>query len=131
MGVIENAKEIASLVRDLGNMDLYRKIIDLESEIVELTTDNMDLQKEVGKLQEKLALKGKMTFRKPFYYMENDETPYCPKCWEADRKTIHLLGPTKVIAGPRYDCPECKQHFIWPPAPVKPYSPPRKKPQHI
>ena len=29
MGAIDNVKEVARLVKDLGNMELYRQILDL------------------------------------------------------------------------------------------------------
>jgi len=114
MGIIENIKDIGNLVQKMGNMDLYRKIIELEGEVVGLTRENLEMEKKIEELNTLLETKKAMTFRPPFYFQEGDSQPFCPKCWEADRKAIHLDGPSDVLAGPRYDCPNCKNHFIYP-----------------
>jgi len=40
MGIIDNAKELADLLKAAGNTELYRKIVELEGEIIELTRQN-------------------------------------------------------------------------------------------
>ena len=34
MGIIDNAKEVADLIKKIGDVDLYKKIVDLQSQIV-------------------------------------------------------------------------------------------------
>ena len=36
MSIIDNVKEIANLVQKLGDMELNRKIVELEGEIIEI-----------------------------------------------------------------------------------------------
>ena len=112
LGIIDNAKELADLIKKVGDVELYRKIVELEGEIIELTRQTRAQQEEIERLKSLLATKEKMVFRKPFYFLDGDPHPYCPKCWEVDKITVHLDGPAEVIAGPRYDCPNCKTHFI-------------------
>ena len=114
MGIIENVKEVADLVKKAGNIDLYRKIIELEGEIIELTHQKRSLGGQMEELKRLLNTKQQMVFNKPFYYQGDDPHPYCPKCWESDKEAIHLDGPQEMMAGPRYDCPNCKNHFIHP-----------------
>ena len=90
MGIIANAKEVADLVKNLGNTELYRKIVELEGEIIELTRQNRQLEEKVQDQQRLLDLKGKMKWEKPVYRMEGEDDPYCQQCWEASQKTIHL-----------------------------------------
>ena len=103
MSLIENFKEVADLVKKMGEMDLHRKIIDLQDEIVKLSRENRTLK-------EQLELKGKMIFKRNCYWVEGDDVPYCPRCWEDKAKTIHLrrdlvdTGDEKVL---KYDCPRC------------------------
>lgn len=104
MSILSDTKELVKLIQQLGNVDLYQKIVNLQSEILELTEENRNLK-------ERLQKKEKMVFRKPFWYREGDETPHCPKCWEAEEKTIHLIGPSDSDIGPSYECPHCKQFF--------------------
>jgi thymidine phosphorylase len=112
MGIIENAKEVADLVKRIGDIDLYRKIIELEGEIIELTRQNRNQQEEIEELKKLVNKKQDMKFVKPFYYIDGDHQPFCPKCWEVNALSVHLTGPVYVTSGPRYDCPNCKSFFI-------------------
>ena len=114
MGVVENAKEIADFVQKLGNIELYRKIVELEGQILDLTREKRDLEQRVEELGALLATKHEIRFSPPFYYADGDPTPFCPRCWEADKKAIHLEGPHHVMAGPRWDCHECKRYYVHP-----------------
>ncbi len=126
MGLIDNLKDVADLVRKAGDTELYRRITALEGEVIDLTRANRHLELENEDLKGKLAVRAAMTFKPPFWYVEGDDVPYCPQCWEADAKQVHLQGPDEVGAGMRFDCPNCKQMFITDrrdPSPVQRYHP--------
>ncbi len=112
MSLIDNLKDVAEVVRKAGNIDLYRRITALEGEVIDVTRENRHLQLENEELKTKLSLRALMVFRSPFWYSEGDDVPNCPRCWESDQKAIHLQGPFRVVAGNRFDCPECKECFI-------------------
>ena len=57
MGIVDNLKEAAKLARDIGNMDLYRQILDLHGEALELGQQNMTLNARVVELEENLRIK--------------------------------------------------------------------------
>jgi len=48
----------------------------------------------------------------PFYYKDDDEQPFCPLCWEDEKKRIHLDGPHD-IPGEKvfYRCLKCGNNF--------------------
>lgn len=112
MSIISDAKEIADLIKKLGDVELYRKIVELEGQIIELTQQNRLLQGQIEELEKALELKEKMRWKKPFYFMEGDSDPYCPQCWEADGLAIHLKDIGRVHAGHRWDCPKCNTMII-------------------
>lgn len=66
MGTIENAKEIADLAKKIGDADLYRKIVEREGEVIDLTRDKRTPENHNEDLKEKLALVPEMTFRELF-----------------------------------------------------------------
>ena len=107
MSVISNAKEIADLIKKLGDVELYRKIIELEGEIIELTREKHILDERVQELSNTLKTKENMTFRQPFYYQEGDNVPFCPRCWEADNTAVHVVNGGHFHAGTRHTCPSC------------------------
>ena len=51
MGIIDSAKEIADLIKQVGDMELYRKIVELEGEIIELTRKARGYEEEIEKLK--------------------------------------------------------------------------------
>lgn len=112
MNVISEIKEIINLVQAIGNRDLHRKIVDLETEIIEIMRENRTLK-------ESLNVSKNLSYRKPFYYLQDDPVPYCPCCWEEKRLPIHLK---EVYCHPdssyRYDCPSCKEMYTY----SRPYS---------
>jgi len=114
MGAIDNVKEVAKLVKELGNMELYRQILDLQGEIMELTQANRELRENMQKLEDKLSQVEKMTFRSPFYYTEGDDVPYCQRCWEVHKKAVHFPTPVPTNSGPMYTCPECNFRIYHP-----------------
>ena len=63
MSVIDQAKEIAGLIKKIGDIELYRKIIELEGEIIELTRSKHELEDTKSNLEKQLALKKKHEFR--------------------------------------------------------------------
>jgi len=69
MGAIDNVKEVAKLVKKLGNMELYQQILDLQGEIMDLTQANRELRENVQKLEDKLSQVKTMNFNSPFYLL--------------------------------------------------------------
>lgn len=112
MGIVDDAKTVADLVKKLGNIDLYEKIIDLRGQIIKISRDKLTLQQKVQELEEQLQLKKKMAFKEPFYYQEGDRTPFCPRCFEKDHHPVHAIFIFSNDMNTRWDCPECKQIYL-------------------
>ncbi|OGV32558.1 MAG: hypothetical protein A2020_14760 [Lentisphaerae bacterium GWF2_45_14] len=108
MSIIDNAREIADLVKKLDNVELYRRIAKLEEEIIDLSRAKREADCEVQKLREQIEKRQKLEFRAPYYFAPGDTQPYCPKCWEAENISVHLQGPTLFNGRPQYQCPNCK-----------------------
>jgi len=108
MSIISNAKEIADLIQKLGNQELYRKILALQGEIINLTGENHTLKEENQELKRSLKLSKEMTFKQPFYYAEGDQVPFCPKCWEVNKLAVHLMTGTRLADSTIHYCPHCK-----------------------
>jgi hypothetical protein len=111
MSIINTAKEIVDLVRKIENVDLLHKVVDLQGEIVELASQKLELEEENKELNKSLCLKAKMVWRKPFYYCDGDNDPYCPHCWESDKAAIHLKEIFRNTHSDRWDCPKCKEMY--------------------
>ncbi len=112
MGVIENAKEIADLVKKMGDIELYRKIVALEGEVLDLTREKRDLEQKVEELGRALVFTKTSKFREPFYFADGDNTPHCAPCWEQKHQPVHLVKRWSEHGQTRYDCPICKNTCV-------------------
>jgi len=104
MSILKNVKEIVDLVQKIDDVELYRKIVELEGEIVELTRQNRIYEQEIDQLKARLEVSKRMEFRKPFYFQEGDHVPFCPHCWEHEKKAFHLTEGRKGV----WQCQHCK-----------------------
>jgi hypothetical protein len=112
MGVLDNVKEVADLVKKMGDIDLYRKIVHAEGEVMELTRQLRSAEERVRELEGTLLFKDKLAFKAPYYFAEGDIVPYCPRCWEGDKRAIHLVLIFTNTERTRYDCPQCDKSVV-------------------
>jgi len=109
MSILDDVKSVASTVQEINNLDLYKRVLDLNKGILDLVEENRELRAENEALKEKLNIQGKMIFSPPpFYYQEGDTTPYCPACWEGNRKAIHVVLANDTGEYIIWTCPACK-----------------------
>ena len=114
MGIVDNMKEVADLVKKLGDIDLNRKIVNLEGEVLDLTRAKRQADQRIEELEGQLVLKAKMTHKAPFYFQEGDPTPFCPACYENQVKAIHVVVKTEGSLSTQWECPGCKSTYMVP-----------------
>lgn len=63
---------------------------------------------ELRKVQD--ALKKKPVFQRKVYFLEGEDVPCCPHCYDKDAKLIHLSGPFDLHAneGKSWSCTNCR-----------------------
>lgn len=106
MGIIDNAKDVVKIVQQIDNVELYRKILDLHSEIMELVEKNTELKSQVKDLTEKLEFHGTLEHRDGAYWKTDGTGPFCMRCWGKE-KALRPMNGTDV-----YDCPVCGYDHI-------------------
>ena len=47
MGIIDNVKETVTLIQKIDNIDLYRKVLDLQSEVMAVVEENTELKRRL------------------------------------------------------------------------------------
>lgn len=111
MSILENAKQVAKAVEEIHNLELYQRVLNLHSDIIELVEENNRLRGENQELNRKLELRGKMNFREPFYLQDGDATPYCASCWETKTQAIHVVKDMEDNGETDWHCPACKNSY--------------------
>jgi len=113
MGIIENFKDVLKLADAANNLDLYKKLAELQTSVLGLQEENRELKDRVGHLSEKLSLKEKMHFTPPFYYQEGDKNPFCSACFDGkDHLAIRVVFFHDTETQTRWDCPVCKYMYL-------------------
>ena len=135
MGIIDNLKDAAKLAKGLGNMDLYKQILDLQGEALEMQEQLNQKTKRITELEEALAVKENLVFVEPAYYeMDKDgkpiEVPYCQTCFEGEGRAIHLVYSTMAESDDGehevWVCHKCDKLFrLFRDKPTRKYIPPR------
>ena len=46
MSIIDNIKSITTTIRQIDNIELYRRILDLQAEIINVVSENQELRQE-------------------------------------------------------------------------------------
>ncbi|MBP1931977.1 hypothetical protein [Ammoniphilus resinae] len=104
MGIIGDIKSIGEIVQKADNIELYRKILDLQYEAMNVIEQLNELKEENRILKEKLKTVENLTFKGNMYFKNGVNEPFCSKCWDADSKLVRLHGDG---AG-WFQCPLCK-----------------------
>src|ERR1035441_3285679 len=86
-------------------MELQQHILSMQAIVHDLAEENWTLTSRIEELQRSADFGKDFTFEEGVYW--HREFPYCPNCWDADRKPIRLNGPYKIPTSDKkvWDCP--------------------------
>lgn len=113
MSIIDNAKEIATLIQKLGDIELYRKIVELEGEIIELTREKRQLEEKLTDTRRSQEIIQHLHFDSPFYANADGSELYCARCIESDGRAIHIAKTgEREMRRQVYLCPQCKSKYV-------------------
>jgi hypothetical protein len=113
-------KALAELAKEQKNAEVTQKVIELQQYILELQNDMLSLQSErarfesrILQLEQALNPMGKVVFADNVTWVQTEEGkregPFCPHCFDSDKKFIHLNKLDQGI----YFCPYHPQtHFV-------------------
>lgn len=111
---LKAATDIAKAIKDadfsleraetkLKMAELIEALADAKMHAAEIRDVIHERDERIAELERTLNVKGKMIHKSPFFYMEGDEIPFCPKCWEANARAIHLVLSDDGLG----TCPNC------------------------
>jgi hypothetical protein len=114
MGLIDTVKETLQLVDRVQNVDLYKRLVDLQREAMEFTEQLRSKDETIVQLRQALELKGKLTCKGSVYFIADEkgdfiDGPFCTTCFDVE----HLK--CRVVAYGKYNhvvqCLKCKAPF--------------------
>lgn len=116
MGIIENAKDAVKLVQQIDNIELYRKILDLQSEALELIEQLKLKDETIAKLKKISSIREKLKcINSAYYEVDKDgqpfDGPFCTKCLDVGGEICRLLIDEMGVSNEAVFCPNCKASF--------------------
>jgi hypothetical protein len=108
LGVLDDVKSLVSVVQKIDNVELYRKILDLQREVQDLVGENRELKQQLLEVKDKLDLHGTLVFERDAYWLpatDRRDGPFCSLCWDSKRELIRMIK----CGNPAFSqCPRCK-----------------------
>ena len=120
---LKTSMDIAKLISDstsslseaetkLKLAELISSLADLKMELADIKVDLIDKDEEIRELKNKIEEKESLIFDGKFYLKEGDNIPFCPTCWESNKKAIHLILKNYRTYGKCQECEVCKSRYL-------------------
>lgn len=77
-------------------LELQQKVNDVQMAMSNLIDENHTLKQQVRELETRAKLESELRFEQNVYWRYRDgaekpeTTPYCPRCWDYEKKLVHL-----------------------------------------
>ena len=110
MTMLPNYEDIVDLLKKGSTIEAQEKIMELREAAMELQEENLALREQVRTLEGKLALRGKIGWERPYYWMVEDgkrDGPFCQICYDKSSTLVRLQGGKNG----RWACGGCGKAF--------------------
>jgi len=111
MGLYEGIKDVAKIVQQADNIELYRQLLDLCEQALEMQNKINQLSSENAELKKKQDLEERIQRHQLLYLTLKDDADdffYCSTCWDKDKRLIQM----RKYHG-AFFCPHCHQDEIY------------------
>ena len=124
LGAISKAIEITNRINSSDNpmgkaevklqfANLISELADAKVEITNIQQQLLEKDEQIRNLNEQIAVKGKLQYEPPYYWLAEDENkdgPFCQSCYDKDNKFIRLYETydNKGV----WNCKVCKNTYI-------------------
>ena len=113
MGLYEGIKDVAKVVQQADNIELYRQLLDLSAQALDMQAEIARLKEENADLKKKRNITDKIVRHLEPYITLADEEPallYCSHCWDVDG---HIVQLNCDESSGKFRCPHCQMRGIY------------------
>lgn len=111
MGLYEGIKDVAKVLQQADNIALYRQLLDLSAQALELQSEVARLTAENEELKKQKDIESKIQrHNEPIVTLIDSDVIYCAHCWDNERKLIQVS--TNEWNG-QFVCPHCNFSGIY------------------
>ncbi len=107
MSLYEGIKDVAKVVQQADNVELYRQLLDLSASALDMQDEINKLKEENADLKKKRDVSDKIIrHMEPCITLKDDELNlyYCSHCWDVSK----LLVQVNCHSDGTFHCPHCK-----------------------
>ena len=108
MSFYDKFKDVLSIAQKADNIELYRQLLELSAQALDLQEENTRLHREIEELRNKANISQQIE-RHPETYitLKDDEQHllYCAHCWDSEEKLVQL-----ECNDGSFRCPHCKMN---------------------
>lgn len=112
MGLYEGIKDVAKIVQQADNVELYRQLIDLSAQALELQSEISRLSAENAELKKLRDIENRIERHSdPYVTLKDDSNQilFCSHCWDYEQKLIQV----KCYNTGKFRCTHCENDGIY------------------
>lgn len=106
MGLYDGIKDVAKILQEADNIDLYKKLLELSAQALEMQNKIDLLTLENKKMKDVSEITNKIERHSETYVTLNDDDKkihYCSRCWDKDKNLVQIAKRTNNL----FVCPDC------------------------
>ena len=111
MGLYEGIKDVAKVVQQADNLELYQRLLDLSAQALDMQAEITRLKNENAELQKKKDIEAQI-IRHAYPYItisgDKNDIKYCATCWDNEQKLIQMKPLSMYDNYPGLSCNKCK-----------------------
>jgi len=118
MGIIQDSVEVVKLAIKFANPELIERVTALNEQVLDISGKNIECQQKIARLEkelqeanDKLKLVGEVERKDGYVYLKTEGEPCCSRCFDVDRRLVHIIETRDTKVGVHPICPECETHF--------------------
>ena len=111
MSFYDALKDVIGIAQKSDNIELYRQLLDLGAQALEMQAEIAALREENSELKRTRDLENEIQYHLDAYVTKTTDTipiKYCAACWVDKKKLV----PMQDVGMANYKCPLCKSHIV-------------------
>lgn len=114
MSLYDGLKDVISIAQKADNVELYRQLLDLSAEALDMQNQINILTKENHELKNELSKEKSIQRHIDGNYItlkdDDLQIKYCATCWGSERKLIQLRKD--IDKNSHHSCPVCQNNWL-------------------
>jgi hypothetical protein len=114
VGITDEFKDVFEVADTLHNFDLYKKLTELQTRVMEVEEENHSLKEQLSRLDQHPSTQHSLHHDGELLWKQKNgerEGPYCQVCWYVDKKLVRMRA-CYFHGQVDYVCDYCYQHRV-------------------